>query len=313
MVANQRLMIRILFLYFFSSISVLAFSQFQIIDAESKLGIPYTHVKILNQSKGIITNYYGVFELDSTFKSQDSIQISCIGYEERKVSVGKVWEIKRIELKPKTNNLNEVIVSADKIKYQTKKLGITRKSRNSVYGFKPIITSKHGEEKGVWIPNEYSQLGYLKSVNVYVTKTGYPNAHFRVRVYDCDPLETKPGKELTNLNIVASGKNGNEWVKVNLVKENIKISENGCFIGIEWFDSPEAKHFSDTVMYWGSDNKQQAHVQSGNGMSLGYVYQKYKYAKKNHGEKLMKIGNNGGSMMKLNSISQIQRQMGLFS
>lgn len=274
----------ILFLLFLSTLFSVQ-GQNQVIDSESKLPISYAHLKLLNQSKGVISDFNGFFVLDSTFRKLDSLIISCIGYNKQTLLVRNILEKKVVELSPTTQHIPEVHVSAKKTKSQFRNLGMTKKPKKS--NFPDYAgTALNGEEKAVWIPNEYSIPGDLKNIRVFVSDLGYPDAHFRIHVYDCEEFETKPGNELTTSNLIASASKGNEWVLVDVSSEHIQIGENGCFIGIEWFDSPQSIFHLDTVYHkavtWdGERNKDTVYsrIRGGNGAVLGARNQKYRFSK----------------------------------
>ena len=273
---------KFLSLLLFSLIAYSDLSQIQIIDAKLKEPVSYAHIQSVDGTKVLFSDYYGFFTLASSFQGADSILISCIGYEQKTSLVSDILKEKVIELDPSTEHLSELIVKAKKTKSRMRTLGITKKPKEKTLS-DHIGRGKNGEERALWIPNEYSVPGYLKNINVYVLDAAYPDAHFRVHVYDCDPLETKPTEELTKSNIIASATKGNEWVSIDMTKEQIQLGENGCFIGIEWFDSPKSKFYRDTVFLKGYDSDGQdtvyARVSQGNGAVLGGVFEKFRYAR----------------------------------
>ena len=262
--------------------------QFQIIDSDTRLPIPYAQVKLSDQLKGIISDFDGFFVLDSTFHSSDTLIFSCIGYEKRSVSVRELLETKVIELLPSAKNISEVVVTAKKTKFQLRNLGVRKKPGKASFA-DYAGTAENGEEKAIWIPNDYSIRGELKSINVFVSDLGFPDAHFRIHVYECDPFETKPARELTSSNIIASGTQGNEWVTIDMSQEQITVGENGCFIGIEWFDSPKSIFHKDTIVNkgytWDGEKKKDtvySRIRKGNGAVIGAIYQKYSVSKNKH-------------------------------
>ena len=292
----------ILILFFITVLS--GISQNQIIDSESKEPVSYAHIKSINKLKGVISDYNGFFVLDSSFRELDSILISCIGYNKKKILVSQLLENKVVELDQSTQNLSEVIVTAKKTKYQLKNLGITKKPKKTIFA-DYVGTGKNGDEKAIWIMNNYSIPGYLKNINVYVSDLGYPDAHFRIHVYACNEFETKPDKELTKSNIIASATKGNEWVTIDMSNEHIQVGEQGCFIGIEWFDSPKSKFYQDTIFNnvrtWDeSKNKYKDTIYSrtrkGNGAVLGGIYQKYRFSKNMHWQKADNHWQNRGNL-----------------
>lgn len=260
------------------------YAQIQIIDSLTSEPIPYVHVKLVRGNKGTITNYNGYFELDSLFMEKDSIVISCIGYESKSYSLQDLISSSQITLSPAFQQVDEVNITKKKGKYKLKNMGISQKPKTKFFDYS--VTAKNGMIRAVYIPNEYSLPGVLKTANLFITDKGFPDAHFRIHIYSVSPLEIRPNKELTTLNIIASGVTGNEWVRIDLTNQRIVVPENGCFVGIEWFDHPKSVYFRDTlkiegITLVGGKNKDTtyAHIRSGNGIVLGSRSESYKFAK----------------------------------
>ena len=98
------------------SLTVLSgISQNQIIDSESKEPVSYAHIKSINKGKGIISDYNGFFNLDSSFSKLDSVIISCIGYDNKEILISQLLKNKVVKLTPSTQDLTEVIVTAKKL------------------------------------------------------------------------------------------------------------------------------------------------------------------------------------------------------
>lgn len=264
-----------------------ALAQHKIVDEKTHEPVSYAHVKPLRSSTGVIANYVGEFKLDSTLKTVDSLKISCVGYQDKFLKTKDLKEQRIIKLSPSEKQLNTVTVSAKKVKYKRQKIGVRKKPKS--YNIHGYFTKSNGEELVTWIPNTHSTSGLLKSVNVYIREGGYPDAHFRVHIYDCQLLETRPGRELTQSNIIAQGTVGKEWVQVPVAEENIVVGENGCFVGIEWFDSPKSLYFKDTLRYRGLSYHSHEEgkikdtfyttVRKGDGVILGTISEKYEYSK----------------------------------
>lgn len=281
----DKIMSKFLIFVTLSILTLTSTSQIRVVDSKTEKPISYAHIKSKNGTKGVIADFKGYFSLDNNFSNEDTIIISCIGYQAKELFIGNINSKNTIQLKASQQKIKEVIISAKKTKFKTRTLGVTNKQRGD-HSFKNAGTAMNGEERAVWVPNEYSVQGKLEYTNIYVTDLGYPNAHFRVHVYDCNPLEVKPGKELTNSNIIASGEEGDRWVKIDMREEQIRVGENGCFIGIEWFDSPQAKFYNDTIYKNGSIKRNDEWKDTiytiqrkGNGAVLGSVYKPYRFTK----------------------------------
>ena len=277
-------MFKLLTLFVFLIVQGYQFAQIQVVDSLSSEPVPFTHILAVKNNKIVISNHDGYFFLDSLRFNDDSLIISSIGFETKKIAVKNLHASSKILLIPKQQQLDEVVVVQKKGKYKLRKLGITKTPRKLFpqYG----MTSQNGTIQAVYIPNNYSAPGVLKYVNVYITDQGFPNAYFRIHVYDVSLLEIKPGKELTSSNIVESGTKGNEWVQFDLIDERIMIRENGCFVGIEWFENTDSKRYQDTLIHKTTIINDEDHkdtlvteVKSGYGVVLGARYEPYQNAK----------------------------------
>lgn len=259
-------------------------SQIQIVDSLTFLPIPYTYIKAVGKNEGVISDYNGYFKLDSVFNLYDSLKISCIGYEPKIVPMSSVVHSDMITLNPEALQFEEVIVTKKKGRYRLRELGITKKPKTKFFDYS--VTARNGTIRAVYIPNEHSYPGVLKYVNLYVTDNGFPDAHFRIHIYGVSNLAIKPGEELTSSNIISSGTTGNEWIKIDMTNERILVPENGCFVGVEWFDHPQSTYFQDTlknevVTLVEGEFRDTTHtyIRSGNGIVLGSRSQTYKFAK----------------------------------
>lgn len=262
-----------LIFFLFSHLNSDTFSQIQVINSEDKQGISFVSITDKKTFK-VFADYEGKIQLEN-LSSLDSIIFECIGYESKVFSGKDLISKKIIELNPKTKELETVDIQSQKGKYISKKLGVTKKASN---GLLNDFSGRNDYERAVWIPNNQSIAGFLKNVNIFILDQGYPDAPFRIHIYDCS-LDKKPGKELTQSNIIASGIKGNEWISVDLINERIFISENGCFVGIEWFDSPLSNLYSDTIIIKGVNTEDTEFIKAGNGVVIGAVSEQYKFSK----------------------------------
>ena len=265
--------------FFFSLSSIGQKDTLRIIDAETKRPIPFVQIHITGQTKGFITNYEGELPLDSSFETSDTCRVYCIGYQEKRLLGQTLIETGIIELTQRVQELTEVLVSAKKTNYKTTKLGVRSKPKTMFTDH--YMTGESGEIKAVWIPNEKSISGFINSVNVYVTDYGFPQAYFRLHIYRCNPIDIKPGKELTEQNIVVNGTTGNEWIHIDLDHLDLSIPENGFFVGVEWFSVSTETEFLDTIVYDGSRRGEITYskVYKGNGCVLGTIHEPYKQSK----------------------------------
>ena len=103
--------IKITLLFYLFSLSIVAQSiTAKLIDKSSRKPIPYANIKTGKYS-GVISNDEGFFTISST-KNNKSITISCIGYENKSLTVEDIKALNFvIELQESINKLDEVFIS----------------------------------------------------------------------------------------------------------------------------------------------------------------------------------------------------------
>ena len=98
---------------------LISFSAFQgytqdvtakLVDSKTGQGIPYATIQF-DTNSGIITNEEGLFSLrlDAIPMNQDSLYISCMGYEKLAISIQRISD-SIIKISPKAIDLDEVFL-----------------------------------------------------------------------------------------------------------------------------------------------------------------------------------------------------------
>jgi hypothetical protein len=262
--------------------SLLGYSQTTktvILDSTTNAPIAFVRVSIPGSDTYLLSNSKGEISLDSLWMKSNTLSVFCYGYVRKTISKSQTT----ILLSPTFKELQESKVVVAKRRYGHKKLGETAhptpRDVKSDHGFN-ILTGNNGELRSVWIPNEKSLKGYLEKVNVFILAMGQPSAYFRIHFYACSKLKLEPGEEITSQNIIAKGTTGNEWVTVDVSSLRIPLSENGIFVGIEWFDYEVNTSFSDTltfkVNYVDSGWVNEKRVYKGNGCVIGREFDTYR-------------------------------------
>jgi disulfide oxidoreductase YuzD len=275
-------MAKLHFIIFCLFISLVGFNQKTIIlDSTTNAPIAFVRVSIPGSDTYLLSNSKGEIVLDSLWMKSNTLSVFCYGYVRKTISKSQTT----ILLSPSFKELKESKVVVSKRRYGHKKLGEEDHPtpRSLRHSFQNIITGRNGELKVVWIPNEKSLKGYLEKVNVFILAMGQPSAYFRLHFYACSKLKLEPAEEITSQNIIANGTTGNEWVTVDVSSLRIPLSENGIFVGIEWFDNEVNTSFTDTltfkVNYVDRGRVTEKHVYKGNGCVLGSQSRPYRVAK----------------------------------
>ncbi len=197
------------------------------LDAITNAPIEFVNIGILNKNKGTITNINGVFTLMLLEKFQkDSLTISHINYHTIKTPIKNDNNL-TIFLKPKTNKLEEVVISNKKKKYR--KTGV--KSYNPLLWLGAISKDNDIIENAqrIHIPDKTVKVKY---VNMYLRR-GFKSDSSFIRINFYKNVDNAPGDKIIFENIIQKKQIKPGWIKVDLTKNNIYIEED-FFIGVEF-------------------------------------------------------------------------------
>lgn len=213
-------------------------------DGDNDSIIPYCHVYIDSTSHGTVSDSNGYFDLEipDSLSHLDLI-VKTLGYQNY---VGKLSELAGdtmvINLKKKLSNLPVFEISASREKkLETALVGSKKKKSNGGY----LLI--YGYEAALFFDNKKGNKGYISKVKFFILKKGFPDTPFRVRVYEADSISGRPGREILEESITASGTTGNEWVIVDLLNQGIKIPKNGFFVAMEWLPISNEKEYQNRL------------------------------------------------------------------
>jgi erythromycin esterase-like protein len=147
----------------------------QVIDRETKLGVSYASIYLLNTSKGVASNSEGEFIFNTPeAKRTDKIVFSSIGYRTDTLSYQEFIKANIIELTPVANQLEEVVVRSkplrakDIVKLAEKKISENYYQKANQQEFFYRVKQYHGdsvvfnEEAAVLV---YNPIGYKSKTN----------------------------------------------------------------------------------------------------------------------------------------------------
>lgn len=77
----------------------------------------------------------------------------------------------------------------------------------------------------------------LSRVKFYISPVNKPWAQFGVRIYDDDKID-EPGVRLDKENIVGAGTTGEEWVEIDISRQNIIIEDGDFYVSMYWLTPP---------------------------------------------------------------------------
>lgn len=230
----MKLYILVYFLLFFYS-SFNAQKKIIVKDLETGKKLKYVAVHFICCEQGIYSNESG----EILFKNikGDSVVFKHIGYYDKKIKTSEI--LNELFLKPRTEILNEIIISNSKPK--TKRVGFKNKKKTLSWHVKPeteLITLIKFEKE---INNAYLKeisipIGKdaIKQIETNIWRNYYPEFQsvFRLHLYSNN--KNSPNKRLLKEPILIKCNNNSEDdIIVNIENENIIFPQEGIFIGIE--------------------------------------------------------------------------------
>ncbi|MDO5972055.1 carboxypeptidase-like regulatory domain-containing protein [Flavivirga aquimarina] len=198
-----------------------------IIDFETKEPIEFVNIGILNKNKGTVSNQNGEFNLEvSKEYIKDSLTISHINYYPSKIPIVNAKN-KTVFLKPKMNELSEVIVSNKKKK--NRKIGV--KSYNPLLWLGGISEDNDIIENAQRI-NIPEKIVRIKYVNIYLRR-GFESDSSFVRINFYKNVDNMPGERIVFENILQKKQIKPGWLQIDLTKKEIYVEED-FFVGVEF-------------------------------------------------------------------------------
>ena len=225
-------MIKLSFLLFIISTSSLNSQTINGIIKDSLTGerIAYANI-VLKNGKGTYSSELGIFELEIKNFDTDTLKVSHLGHESKILPLIKLKNSTEFEvlLKPKTEKLDQVLISSNKIKY-TDKLLLGDKREGNIG-----VTSLIGYESAIFIDNPKNTRGKLK--RIYIDLKKRKNAEYiatlNIKFYELDSINNKPGNLLYNENLYIKPKNKKYRLWIDVKDFEINFPKNGIFIGVE--------------------------------------------------------------------------------
>lgn len=196
-----------------------------IINKQSKEKIPYASVGLVKENTGINANEDGAFVLVSDLNPNDTLIISCVGFETTQFPVNQlpanhVFEIaeKPLVCKPITlkNHYTKSVILNDYNDCGKNDYASAGAVFQIAQHFKTPETNS-----------------LLSEINICKRDE---NSRFRIRIYNKDTLSGMPSADLVDA--IIEIKSAKKYVRLNLEKYNIIIPEKDFFVAIEWLFIP---------------------------------------------------------------------------
>ncbi len=193
--------------------------------------VEYANIGILNKNIGTTSDASGNFSIDlSSELKNDTLRISCIGFETRNIIVSDIIQSKSkdIQLSEKTYNLTEAVIVPKR--YKEKTLGINARSKSIQAGFSEHLL---GKEMGVFLPIKKS--AKIKKINLNIATCNFDTVFYRINVYEVKNLWKRDFENILKAPIYINIPKDKvkETISINVENRDIWVTGN-CLISIEY-------------------------------------------------------------------------------
>lgn len=193
-----------------------------ILDSTTKAPLEYVNIGIIEKNIGTVSDENGKFSIDlSSLSDQDTILISCIGYNSDKQIV-KDYRIKKnqdILLVSNPIELNEIVVSPTLFK--NKILGNKHNKKIIIGGFE---NNEKGFECGVLLKIKKSAI--LEKFTCNIAKCTYDSIFYRLNVYKQIDDETFENILQKPIYIKQKIEKSKTSIELDLSEYNLKVEGN---------------------------------------------------------------------------------------
>lgn len=216
----------------------------RIIDAVTGRAIPYGSVGVKNKPIGTVADSDGHFLVAplGTAAATDTVVISCVGFQSRKVLLAELLKQSEIRLTPQSQTLNEVVVLGAGWKRHTigrdGTWGITYYNFHLATDTQPA--SKLGREVGTIL--HVKPGSYIEDAHFYIGRNNFKDLKFRLNVRALDALDHPAEALLTQDVIITVATQAQGWQHIDLRPYNVNVSNRArVAVTLEWLDGAPVK------------------------------------------------------------------------
>ena len=223
----------------------------RIVDANTKAGLMYVNIMVLNHPTGTTSDEHGYFSFRvPKFLANDTLVISHVAYKTQKIPINRINN-SMIELYPQAYKLDEIVISPNNVnnneiivnKFKKRKTLLLYSRKPFNFNGNLFIPYRPAEPtiETIYIANDkkYDKKYKIKEVWLYFRSFNRNPVKVRLRIFSCK--NDSPHKDLLKQTLIFQVNQNNYLAKVNIEKFNIYFPENGLFIGSETLIIPENK------------------------------------------------------------------------
>ena len=205
--------------------------------------LPYVNIGIKNKTLGTISQNNGYFTIQIPEEFiNDTLTFSLVGFQKLELRIDTLDPkiSQPIKLAEKTTELNEVVISAEKL--VERKYGVKR--RNLLIHFSDgMFQGSDVFEIGQLIKLKDAR-AQITSVSLYLFGSKRDSATFRINFYAYQ--DNRPSKRLLEKSIIQRHPIQEGWLKLDLTNENILLTGN-FIVSLEFI--PEINEKSEPIYY----------------------------------------------------------------
>tara|TARA_X000000950_G_scaffold60080_2_gene72959 strand:+ start:3343 stop:4164 length:822 start_codon:yes stop_codon:yes gene_type:complete len=242
-------------IYFFLFFSYTINAQFiagKILEANSKIPLPYVNIGVLNQGIGTVSDQNGEFYLElNPATINDTLRFSMVGFTRKDFIVKDYLTQEKTEqiilLEESVTSLEEVVLVRKKDKkYKQKILGNKTESKFITGGF---TSNNLGNEIG-FITRIRKSPTFVESFNISIAKNTYGPVKFRLNFYDLK--DGLPNKNILEEMIIIETDIKTGIVSVDLTPYDIVV-EDDFVVAIEWVEDLGIGNLLFSAGFFGSN------------------------------------------------------------
>ena len=218
--------IKILVLLFLPTVSIgQIMYEGTVVNRSTKSSVSFATIGLFKANTVTTADEHGKFTLIANKVENDTLIISCVGYETTKIPARAFTPGMEVQLEEKKVTLKEIVVSGN----YDKSIWLNDYSNCGLdWYIGNRVTTMLAQHFRSPLPNS-------KLVEINLCKfTG--NSRFRLRVFNMDTVTHKPSTELVDSLIEISAKS--KHVNINFEKYKIIIPDRDFFVAIEWLYIP---------------------------------------------------------------------------
>ena len=202
----------------------------RVVDAKTRLPIPFASLQLRTDRTGTTTNTKGHFSTSAPQKLvTDTLLVEALGYQSRPIAVqarvlaDSIILLQKLDSKPEPSGL---------IPGTGKAVALGSKKKKPDEG---MIQGLPGTQYALLMhPPANKKLGIIRNVSFYIGENGFPKDPFRVRIYRANGPGHSPGTNLLTASVIIHSTAGGQWFTVNLSAYGIDTTNEDFFVAMEW-------------------------------------------------------------------------------